>query len=240
MKMKFRHLTRLFFTLIIGFLSYSVSAQQPVTPYIGQYYTDPASGQSGIIFHINPGGRSGWMVDLTDVGTSAMSPNTYNAPVVTSSISDILSAINGKQATDIYYGEYVSSGSPNTFAVNTIAGNSYNYGWYLPAIGQLRCLFSALPLIEQHYPATNPIGWQTLDGTIYWSISQYSPDGLITSSKFHALDFSSGSLSLQERNTELRIRAIHDFTIEDTLQYVWSNGATTITTADNPDRKSVV
>ena len=137
-------------------------------PGIGSLVTN-ADGSQGVLFHINAAGTEGWMVALEDASPSvcqwgdnsnvlALHEMPFQLPIALEDQSGYLntSILRGLQDPESGY------------AASMV---DFNNGWYLPSVGQLRKLYSALPFIET---AITDAGGTTLSNDYYWSSSEYS------------------------------------------------------------------
>lgn len=162
---------------------------------IGNLVTNP-DGSQGVVFYLEPSGTEGWMVALNDASEGcswgeaanvlALQEMPYNSPYA-------LGELSGFRNTDIIR---TAQGTENEYAASLV---NYANGWYLPSVGQLRKLYSALPFIES---ALTAAGGTTLSDGTYWS-----------STEFSASDASTPAFALGNTNktSTCRVRAIRNF-----------------------------
>lgn len=175
---------------------------------IGNVITNP-DGSQGVVFYLCPSGTEGWMVALDDVSEGCQwGPTTnilglqdvpYNDPIA-------LDDLSGFRNTSLIRN---AQGTENEYAVSLV---DYENGWYLPSVGQLRKLYSALPFVET---ALQNAGGTTLTDNLYWS-----------STEFSATDVSTPAFALGNTNKEsnCRVRAIRNFvTAGNNCIYVSAN-----------------
>ncbi len=175
---------------------------------IGNVITNP-DGSQGVVFYLCPSGTEGWMVALNDISEGCpWGPTTnilglqdvpYNDPIA-------LNDISGFRNTSLIRS---AQGIDNEYAASLV---DYENGWYLPSVGQLRKLYSALPFIET---ALQNAGGTTLTDNLYWS-----------STEFSATDASTPAFALGNTNKEssCRVRAIRNFvTAGNNCIYVSAN-----------------
>ena len=129
-------------------------------PGIGNLVTN-ADGSQGVLFHINATGTEGWMVALDDASPGvqwgddsnvlALHEMPFQLPMVLEDQSGYLntSILRNLQAPESGY------------AATQV---DFDNGWYLPSVGQLRKLYSALPFIET---AITDAGGTTLSDDAY-------------------------------------------------------------------------
>ena len=164
-------------------------------PDIGSLVTN-ADGSQGVLFHINATGTEGWMVALNDASSScqwgdnsdvlALHEIPFNLPMALEDQSGYLNTniLRNLQAPE--------SGYAATHV-------DFDNGWYLPSVGQLRKLYSALPFIEA---ALTDADGSTLSEGDYWSSSEYS------SGQAFSLSF---ALNSSNKGSGCRVRAIRNY-----------------------------
>lgn len=153
-------------------------------------------GSQGVVFYLEPSGTEGWMVALNDASEGcawgevnnvlSLREVPYNSPVALSDLSGYRNTGNLRAI----------QGDESEFAAAQV---DYANGWYLPSVGQLRKLYSALPFIESAITAAG--GTLMTEGT-YWS-----------STEFSASDASTPMFALGNTNktSNCRVRAIRNF-----------------------------
>ncbi len=164
-------------------------------PGIGSLVTN-ADGSQGVLFHVNAAGTEGWMVALDDASPScqwgdnsdvlALHEMPFQLPMALEDQSGYLntSILRNLQAHESGY-------------VATLV--DFDNGWYLPSVGQLRKLYSAMPFIEA---AITDAGGTTLSDGDYWSSSEYS-SGQAFSPAF--------ALNNSPKGAGCRVRAIRNY-----------------------------
>ena len=183
--------------LVANFMNLSFS--------IGTVITNP-DGSKGVVFYINPTYTGGCMVALDDVSSGC----TWGL-----SDSDILFLRNYtcSEENNVFSDMY---GYINTQMLREWQGYNTNYaaslvdidnGWYVPSMGQLRKIYSALPFIEN--PIINAGGTTLAENAYYWSSTEISST-YAWSSAFDISSYSKGS--------NRRLRAVRDFSINNTLR----------------------
>ena len=137
-------------------------------PGIGNLVTN-ADGSQGVLFYVNATGTEGWMVALDDASPDmlqwgddsdvlALHEMPFQLPMA---LEDQSGYLNTSILRDLQDPE-------SGYAATQV---NFENGWYLPSVGQLRKLYSALPFIEA---AITDAGGTTLSDGVYWSSSEYS------------------------------------------------------------------
>ena len=184
----------------------------------------PSSGKTaqGIVFYVDATDTHGWAVALNNQSNSikwcihytydiADLPNVSNA-------REAMHDLNGHGNTGIIRAEGGSNVFPAAWAVD------YDHGWYLPAGGQLRYLYSCAPEVNASLQTVggSPIH---LQGQYYWwSSTEFSP--------YHAYDMNNGgSLGdyLKDNSNNyptngVGVRQIRDFTIANPVHPTYHVG----------------
>ena len=156
-----------------------------------------ADGSKGVVFWQSPEGDEGLMVALEDASNGCTwSPNgdaltlidrPYTLPIALEDVSGNTNTRCIRKHLDALNGVY---------AANVV---DFEHGWYLPSAGELRKLYSALPLIEN---ALSVAGGVTLTNSTYWSSTEYS-SGQAATATF--------SMSNDNKGSTLPVRAIRHF-----------------------------
>ena len=164
-------------------------------PGIGNLVTN-ADGSQGVLFHVNPEGTEGWMVALDDASTScrwgdntnvlALHEMPFQLPIALEDQSGYLNTSILRNLQD----------PANGYAASVV---DFDNSWYLPSVGQLRKLYSALPFIET---AITDAGGTTMSDGSYWSSSEYS-SGEAFSPAF--------ALNSLPKGASCRVRAIRNY-----------------------------
>jgi len=169
---------------------------------LGTVITNP-DGTKGVVFYINPTYTGGCMVALEDVSTGCTWGSSGDIPFVRNYTYTqnecLLSDLNGYANTEVL--RNYQSANPN-YASGKV---DFGQGWYVPSAGQLRKLYGALPFIE--VPMVNAGGTTLSDNAYYWSSTESSESYAWTS----AFEMSSSS-----KTSNYRLRAVHDFSINNT------------------------
>ena len=133
-------------TLLSQMAQHNADVNNKVTGsvHIGDVVTFP-NNSTGVVFYINPDHTGGWVVRSTDNATSpgvkwsTGNSNVNGIPDI-SNFSSLLSDVDGYNHTDQMRTQYGTGGN-TTYSATSV---DFNNGWYLPAAGQLRKLFSML------------------------------------------------------------------------------------------------
>ena len=187
-----------------------------------------ADGSDGVVFYVNPEGTEGLMVALEDASEGCQwGPATNVMTLTDRPINDIraLEDVAGYRNTGIIR---ASQGNDSTFAAGKV---DFENGWYLPASGELRKLYAALPLIET---ALVRAGGQTLTEDTYWSSTEYSTSSASTPMF---------SMSSSSKTSSLRVRAIRRFLTSGTSSILAKSCDTikgTVTGSGNYDLNTTV
>ena len=98
--------------------------------------TYPSSGATaiGVVFYVDQTGQHGWAVALQDAGNYAWGPIYDDTPLPNfGSVRQAIYDLDGYQNTQVI--RATGTNYPAFYAVD------FENGWYLPAIGQLNCLY---------------------------------------------------------------------------------------------------
>ncbi len=156
-----------------------------------------ADGSDGVVFYVDTDGTEGLMVALEDASEGCQwGTNSNIVPLNDRPLNDIqaLEDMSGYHNTGIL--RNVQNADTLTYAAGVV---DYENGWYLPASGELRKLYAALPLIET---ALVRAGGSTLTEDTYWSSTEYSTSDASTPM------FSMGNTN---KTSTCRVRAIRKF-----------------------------
>ena len=98
-------------------------------------FSSEDNGAIAVVFYVDGSGQHGWAVALHDSGNFAWGPNYYNSPLrdctkATNAAADL----NGYKNTGV-----ILENRTDHPAFNAVG---YENGWYLPAAGQLKRLYS--------------------------------------------------------------------------------------------------
>jgi len=160
-----------------------------------------ADGSTGVVFYQNAEGTEGWMVALEDASEGCQWGPTANInamPDMPYNDVRVMEDVSGYRNTDLIRKVL---GTNNDYAASVV---DFDNGWYLPAAGQLRKLYAALPMIEE---SILNAGGTLLTEDAYWSSSEYN-----TSDAFSPL-FAMSNVS---KTSSRRVRAIRTFNCTNT------------------------
>ena len=156
-----------------------------------------ADGSRSVVFWQSPDGTEGLMVAMEDATSEACA---WGANV------NALTLINRPYELPIALEDV--SGNTNTRCIRNHQGTDNEYaativdfdnGWYLPAVGELRKLYAALPQIE---PVLLNAGGVMLTDDTYWSSTEYS-NGQAATATF--------IMSARNKGYTSQVRAIRHF-----------------------------
>ncbi len=153
-------------------------------------------GSVGVVFYQNNEGTEGWMVALEDASEGCQwgpLTNINAMPDMPCNDVNVMEDVSGYRNTDIIRKVL---GTNNDYAASVV---DFDNGWYLPAAGQLRKLYAALPMIEE---SILNAGGTLLTEDAYWSSSEYN-----TSDAFSPMF----ALSNASKTSSRRVRAIRNF-----------------------------
>ena len=160
-----------------------------------------ADGSTGVVFYQNAEGTEGWMVALEDVSEGCQwGPQTNINAMPDMPYNDVrvMEDVSGYRNTDLIRKVL---GTNNNYAASVV---DFDNGWYLPAAGQLRKLYAALPMIEE---SILNAGGTLLTEDAYWSSSEYN-----TSDAFSPMF----AMSNASKTSSRRVRAIRTFNCTNT------------------------
>lgn len=138
------------------------------TVHIGSW---PVSGKTlkGVVVYVDSTGWNGWALALDE--TENVNWNSTN-----SSVAGLVTTSNPREAI------YDLDGYGNTHAIRS-AGNAEQFpaaylidlsqGWYLPSIGQWRCVFAELAIINASLQAVDGTAFTVPQNKAYWSSTLY-------------------------------------------------------------------
>lgn len=226
------------FLILIWWLCALASLCQGQQKKIGDVIRN-ADGSRGVVFWVAPDGSMGWMVALYDLPVKkAWGDDNVNVPdlpdlgtngyiVVQRALSDTAGYGNTAKLRDF-------QGLGTDYAAQCV---DFEQGWYLPAIGQVRKLYTVMNDIN---PVLIGIGGSALKSSgsaledyVYSSSSEAG-----TSNEW-ACSFSDGQVGILEKSKLLMVRQIRTFWVREveydtTLSYYWNTGASTPFILDSP------
>jgi hypothetical protein len=160
----------------------------------------------GVVFHVDATGKHGWALGLNDVGWKyAWGPNCKDTP-----LRNCLSKQSALQDLDGYSNtkRIVEGG----FDIEFPAFDSLDFenGWYLPALGQLRRLYTNLGKVNVSLAAVGGTPFSSDEEWEYWSSTEYNVCNswyMDSFGKFHFKDESYNG----NKDTRRRVRAVKNF-----------------------------
>ena len=157
--------------LTLSFTLFAVLGLHAQAYYLGQVITNP-DGSQGVIFYLNEDGTEGWMVALHDAALSVpwgLTDEIEGLGHVVNTNNDILASAfadtDGYSNTLSILNHYQSTGYTGQYAAGMV---DIENGWYLPAAGQLKMLYTNAIFYE---PTLASIG-EKLGLHPYWSSTQ--------------------------------------------------------------------
>ena len=133
-------------TLLMALSASFVNAQVHVGDILceGDRVVSPAlagSDAMAVVFYVDASGQHGWAVDLRDNGELAWGPNCYNSPLRDrTKTATAVADIDGYKNTEV-----ILKQRDDHPAFNAV---DFENGWYLPAIGQLKRLYSKIDKVN--------------------------------------------------------------------------------------------
>ena len=163
----------------------------------------PGKTAKGVVFYVDNTGEHGWAVHLEDQSTSgvAWGDYTYDIPSLQnySYSRNVIYDLDGYSNTQIIR----STGDANTYPAAYLV--DFENGWYLPAIGQLRILFSNYSTVNYSIMAAGGTSFQTDISTDYLSSTENS-ESIVW--RLHG----GGDLTLTGKSTTgVKIRSVRSF-----------------------------
>ncbi len=168
----------------------------------------PGKTAKGVVFFVDNTGLHGWAVHLHDQGTS-IEWSTTNLDIP--SLPNYLSVQTALMDLDGYSNTFTIRSAGNASTDPAAWAVDFSNGWYLPAAGQLRMLYSLIRRINPtlqvvggtqfptHLNGSSPSSW------LYWTSSEYSAN------RTWELNYN-GSLTYgNEKWSHARVRAILTF-----------------------------
>ena len=157
--------------LTLSFILFTALGLHAQAYYLGQVITNP-DGSQGVIFYLNEDGTEGWMVALHDAALSVpwgLTDEIEGLNHVINTNNDILASAfadtDGYSNTLSILNHYQSTGYTGQYAAGMV---DIENGWYLPAAGQLKMLYTNAIFYE---PTLASIG-EKLGLHPYWSSTQ--------------------------------------------------------------------
>lgn len=126
----------------------------------------PSSGATaiGVVFYVDQTGQHGWAVALHDAGELTWGPLDNNTPLTDyENMRQAIYDIDGYENTQII--RACGTDYPAFYAVD------FENGWYVPAIGQLNCLYGNLMEINIGLTKTGGDVFSSTNWT-YWSSTE--------------------------------------------------------------------
>lgn len=164
----------------------------------------PVEGKTamGIVFYVDNTGEHGWVVHLQDQGMNiAWSVNNVDIPSLTNYYSitySVLSDLDGYANTQKIRAYGDASTFPAAYSVD------FNNGWYLPAIGQMRLLYSELITINNSLQKVGGTQFPLNSNFFYWTSTEYDSGNAWNMNGY-------GSIGYTSKVFNERIRSVRSF-----------------------------
>ena len=224
-----------FFILIWCLCSLVCQGQQKK---IGDVIRNP-DGSRGVVFWVAPDGSMGWMVALYDLpAKKAWGDDKVNVPVLPDVGSSGYRAVMRALSDTAGYGNTAKlrefQGPGTQYAAQCV---DFEQGWYLPAVGQVRKLYTVMNDIN---PVLIGIGGSALKSSgSGFGDYVYSSSSEANTSDLWACSFADGQVGILGKNELLLTRQIRTFFVRDveydtTLNYRWNTGASVPFILDYP------
>ena len=139
-------------------------------------YEDNSKGESGgkaigVVFYVDGTKQHGWAVALNHEGNLSWGPNWVSTPVPNrTSLEGALADVNGYANTQ----KILSLNNPASIHYPAFEALDFSDGWYLPAVGQLKKLYSNLDKVNAGLSAVGGTVISTEEGNEFWSSIEYS------------------------------------------------------------------
>ena len=211
-----------------------IEFEQPYAP-VGYSPT-----KKGIVFYINPERTEGWAVEQTNTISYQITNITWSGnnnalvdslPIYSNAlVGSLLSDMDGYNNTRLIRKQ---NSTPILTDENYVAGKiDFKNKWYLPAAGQLRKLYSVLPLLEARVPAADftPLDRGFSNKTArYWSSTQSSSTYAWYVQGWNSASSGGNFVSGAKSTTGIAVRAVRTFKLKPSkLSYLWSPTGDTI------------
>ena len=164
----------------------------------------PVEGKTamGIVFYVDNTGEHGWVVHLQDQGMNiAWSVNNVDIPSLTNYYSitySVLSDLDGYANTQKIRAYGDASTFPAAYSVD------FNNGWYLPAIGHMRLLYSELITINNSLQKVGGTQFPLNSNFFYWTSTEYDSGNAWNMNGY-------GSIGYTSKVFNERIRSVRSF-----------------------------
>ena len=165
----------------------------------------PVAGKTakGIVFYVDNTGSHGWAVHLQDQGTSVQwTPSGSYTDISTltnyTNARDAIADLNGYINTQRIRAAGNATTYPAAYAVD------FANGWYLPATGQLRILYSVMVTVNASLQIVGGTQFLMDSGWWYWSSTEYG-------SSYAWLVLSDGYVYTNLKNLSSRVRSVRAF-----------------------------
>lgn len=130
-------------------------------------FSSEDNGAIAVVFYVDASGQHGWAVALHDSGKVSWGPNYYNTP-----LPDCTTAAKAANDFDGYgHTGVVLKDRDDHLAFNAV---DYENGWYLPAIGQLKRLYSKLDKVNASLSTVGGDEFPSETDWEYWSSTEYN------------------------------------------------------------------
>ena len=210
--------------LIIGWLCLGLSVYAQ-TYKVGDVIVNK-DGSQGVVFWVNAEGSEGWMVALHDL------PRPLKWGRLRDDVPELENVGSGSgvnELSKIFKGLADTSGYQNTLKLRKYQGSGTQYpaqlvdfgnGWYVPAAGQMRKLFTSMNSIRT---VIQNRGGDALKVGRYWSSTEYDARAA------WFVYCHPGELNFDTKDSVLYVRPVRSFSVRDvkydrTLAYKWNSG----------------
>lgn len=210
--------------MIIGWLCLGLSVYAQ-TYKVGDVIVNK-DGSQGVVFWVNAEGSEGWMVALHDL------PRPLKWGRLRDDVPELENVGSGSgvnELSKIFKGLADTSGYQNTLKLRKYQGSGTQYpaqlvdfgnGWYVPAAGQMRKLFTSMNSIRT---VIQNRGGDALKVGRYWSSTEYDARAA------WFVYCHPGELNFDTKDSVLYVRPVRSFSVRDvkydrTLAYKWNSG----------------
>lgn len=185
-----------------------------------------ADGSKGVVFWVDAEGKAGWMVALHDLPSSFQwGPKGQDIP----ELENVGASPVINEVSKIFQALADTAGYGNTFKMREYWGKGtkwpaqavdFENGWYIPAAGQMRRLFTSMLFIRQ---ILLDKGGEDLKDGYYWTSTEYNAD------QAWYVYCNPGEIGFAQKNSVRNIRPVRSFKMrklayDRTLSYAWNTG----------------
>lgn len=165
----------------------------------------PSSGATaiGVVFYVDNTGQHGWAVALQDAGSYKWGPDANDTPLPNFNCGqrEAIYDLDGYENTRIVRSCGGSSSYPAFYAVD------FANGWYVPAIGQLNCLYGNLVEVNS---TLKLLGKSSLSWNYWSSTERYSYVAWVLQSNGNVWNCTSGNYT-SYKQVSRNVRAVRNF-----------------------------